>query len=98
MDIAPSSPGASRPPDFRALFEAAPGLYLVLTPNLFIVAVSDAYLRATMTVREQIIGRHLFDVFPDNPNDPTATGVRNLRASLDRVLANRAADAMAVQK
>ena len=85
-------------PDFRALFESAPGSYLVLTPALFIVAVSDAYLRATMTRREEILGRHLFDVFPDNPDDPSATGVSNLRASLNRVLQNRSSDALAVQK
>jgi hypothetical protein len=38
-------------PDFRMLFEAAPGLYLVLIPDLRIVAASDAYPRATMTSR-----------------------------------------------
>jgi hypothetical protein len=54
------------PPDFRALFESAPGLFLVLRPDLVIVGASDAYLRATMTEREAIVGRHLFDVFPDN--------------------------------
>src|SRR5581483_7286593 len=59
---------------------------------------SDAYLRATMTERAAILGRHLFDVFPDNPDDPGADGVGNLRASLERVLASRAADVMAVQK
>jgi PAS domain-containing protein len=85
-------------PDFRALFESAPGLYLVLTPDFRIVAVSDAYLRATMTTREEILGRSLFEVFPDNPEDPAATGVRNLSASLHRVLRGGAADAMAVQK
>lgn len=58
-------------PDFRALFESAPGLYLVLTPDFTIVAVSDAYLQATMTKREEIVGRGLFDVFPDNPEEPT---------------------------
>jgi len=84
--------------DFQALFESAPGLYLVLTPALTIVAVSDAYLKATMTKREEILGRGLFEVFPDNPDDPAATGVRNLRASLDRVLTHRAPDTMAVQK
>lgn len=84
--------------DFRALFESAPGLYLVLTPDLSIVAVSDAYLKATMTKREEILGRGLFDVFPDNPDDANATGTSNLRASLERVLANRAPDAMALQK
>jgi signal transduction histidine kinase len=85
-------------PDFRLLFEGAPGLYLVLTPDLKIVAVSEAYLRATMTQRDEILGRGLFDVFPDNPDDPAATGVANLRASLDRVRAQRVADTMAVQK
>jgi len=85
-------------PDFRALFEAAPGLYLVLTPDFDIVAVSEAYLNATMTKREDIIGKGLFEVFPDNPDDPAADGVRNLRASLERVLEYRHGDAMALQK
>jgi signal transduction histidine kinase len=92
------APTKPQPPDFRALFEAAPGLYLVLTPDLTIVAVSDAYLRATMTRREDIVGRDLFDVFPDNPDDPAATGTRNLKASLDRVKRQLAPDVMAVQK
>ncbi|MBI1852196.1 MAG: response regulator [Planctomycetes bacterium] len=94
-----SDASASLPtPDFRILFESAPGLYLVLTPDLTIVAVSDAYLRATMTRRDEILGKGLFEVFPDNPDDPTASGVRNLRASLDRVFADRTPHAMAVQK
>lgn len=84
--------------DFRRLFESAPGLYLVLKPDLTIVAVSDAYLKATLTVRENILGRGIFDVFPDNPDDPQATGVANLRASLVRVLNTKAPDTMAVQK
>jgi signal transduction histidine kinase len=87
-----------RVPDFRALFEAAPGLYLALAPDLTIVAVSDAYLAATMTRRGAVLGRGLFDVFPDNPKEQGATGTRNLRASLQRVLATGQADAMAVQK
>jgi signal transduction histidine kinase len=85
-------------PDFQALFQSAPGLYLVLTPGLTIVAASDAYLKATLTRREEIVGRPLFEVFPDNPDDPAATGTANLRASLERVLEHRAPDAMAVQK
>jgi PAS domain-containing protein len=85
-------------PDFRLLFESAPGLYLVLTPDFTIVAVSDAYLRATMTQRDDILGRGIFDIFPDNPEDPEATGVRNLRTSLQRVLQNKKPDTMAVQK
>ncbi len=87
-----------RGPDFRALFESAPGLYLALRPDLTIVAVSDAYLNATMMRRENVLGRGIFDVFPDNPDDPHATSVNNLHASLDRVLRDHCADAMAVQK
>jgi len=93
-----SSSSSATPPDFQALFQSAPGLYLVLAPDLAILAVTDAYLHATMTKREDILGRGVFDVFPDNPNDPSATGVRNLRTSLQRVLQDKTSDAMAVQK
>ncbi|HYA16207.1 MAG TPA: PAS domain S-box protein [Bryobacteraceae bacterium] len=92
------TPMTDKPPDFRRLFESAPGLYLVLTPDLRIVAASGAYLDATMTRRENVIGRPLFEVFPDNPADPGSTGVANLAASLGRVLRDRAPDAMPVQK
>ena len=85
-------------PDFQALFEAMPGLYLVLAPDLTIVAVNDDYARATMTAREVIVGRSIFDVVPDNPADSTKQGSSNLRASLDWVLRFRRPDAMAVQK
>ena len=85
--------------DFRALFQASPTPFLVLQPpQLTIVAVNDAYLRATMTNRDAILGRGLFEVFPDNPDDPNASGVRNLRASLERVVAGGRPDRMAVQK
>jgi len=69
-----------------------------LSPDLRIVAANDARLRATNTTRDQIIGKPLFEVFPDNPLDPAASGVSNLRASLHRVLRTKAPDAMAVQK
>jgi len=84
--------------ELRSLFESLPGLYLVVTPEFRIVTASDAYLDATMTKRDAIAGRGLFEVFPDNPADPAADGVRNLRASLERVRARRAPDTMAIQK
>lgn len=84
--------------DFRLLFASLPTPYLILTPDLKIVAANDAYLQATQRTREEIVGRDMFDAFPDNPDDPEATGTRNLHASLDRVLATRRADTMPVQK
>ncbi|GLH72061.1 hypothetical protein GETHLI_05630 [Geothrix limicola] len=85
-------------PDFKAIFESSPNLYLVLDPHLRIVAVSQAYLSATLTRREEILGRDIFDVFPDNPDDLGATGVSNLLDSLRRVIALKRPDVMAVQK
>ena len=88
----------SKSPNFKNLFESAPGLYLVLDPKFRIVGVSDAYASATMTRREHILGKGLFEVFPDNPDDPAASGVRNLSDSLQRVLRDRIPDSMPVQK
>src|SRR5688572_23034047 len=77
------------PPDFRVLFESTPGAYLVLDAELRIVAATDAYLAGTMTVREEIVGRPLFDVFP---------GTRHFQVSFDTVLRTRKPHTMDIQK
>ncbi len=84
--------------ELASLFESLPGSYLVLTPDLIIVSVSDAYLKATLTTREGIVGRKLFDVFPDNPNDPDTKAVSAMQASIDRVLRSAAPDTMPISK
>ena len=102
----PSTDGRrSAPPidvDFRATFEQIPGNYLVLAadpPRFTILAVSDAYLAATMTARHEIVGRGLFDVFTDaNPDNARRTGVANLRASLEAAMRGRRAHRMEVQR
>lgn len=85
---------------FQRIFENAPALFLLLDtdPDFTILGASDAYLRATYTRRQTIVGRPLFEVFPDNPEEPGASGTANLRASLERVIAGRCTDTMAVQK
>jgi PAS domain S-box-containing protein len=87
-------------PEFRAIFAAAPTPYLLLCgqPPFTIIDANAAYLAATMRTRESLLGTGMFDAFPDNPADPMASGVRNLRASLERVLRQRRSDRMAVQK
>lgn len=84
--------------DYAALFAATPSPYLVLGPDLVIVDVNDAYLQATRRTRDDLVGTYIFDAFPDNPADPDADGVRNLSASLHRVLTTRERDTMALQK
>jgi len=82
----------------RKLFHSLPDLYLILNPKFEIVEASEAYLKATMVKREDIMGRSVFEVFPDNPSDLRATGTKNLRDSLNRVLSHKISDTMAVQK
>ncbi|MDO9352803.1 MAG: ATP-binding protein [Solirubrobacteraceae bacterium] len=84
-------------PDFKTLFEHAPACFMVLDADLKIIAFSDAYLEATRITRAEV-GKFIFDVFPDNPDDDDATGVGNLSRSLERVKRDRVADTMAVQK
>lgn len=85
-------------PDFRKIFESSPRAYLVLSPDFTIIAASDIYLRISMTQREQIVGKYLFDVFPDNPDDPEADGVANLTKSLKQVLRTKKPHVMSLQK
>ncbi|MBL8625621.1 MAG: PAS domain-containing protein [Myxococcales bacterium] len=92
------STAVDAPVDFAALFAVAPTPMLVLAPDLTIVAANDAYVAVAMATRAQLIGRPLLEAFPDNPDNPHAEGVRNLRASLQRVLASRAVDRMAMQR
>ncbi|QOY94833.1 PAS domain S-box protein [Massilia sp. UMI-21] len=96
---APRNDAGQAQEQFRLLFESAPGLYLVLAPGSFqIVAASNAYLEATMVTREQIIGRAMFDVFPDDPESEEGSAVAALNASLQRVRQTRVPDVMAVQR
>lgn len=93
---------ASENPEMRdlrnAVFEAAPHGYLILDPDFEIIDVNQMYLDLTRTRREDLVGIGLFDAFPDNPDDPTADGVRNLRASLETARSTGRPHAMAVQK
>ncbi|WP_086723840.1 PP2C family protein-serine/threonine phosphatase [Streptomyces carpinensis] len=86
------------PIDCQALFAATPSPYLVLDRDLVIVGVNAAYCRATCRTREDLVGRHIFEAFPENPADPEADGMRNLSASLHRVLRSGEPDTMTVLK
>ncbi len=89
MTTRPEGAGPDRsapviPIDFAALFAASPNPYVLMDPGLALVAMNDAYLRATMRRREELLGRNMFEAFP---SDPASEGHRQLRASLERVLA-----------
>ncbi|RYG38064.1 MAG: PAS domain-containing sensor histidine kinase [Burkholderiales bacterium] len=81
------------------LVKDLPGLLLVVRADaqFTIVAASNEYLHATHTTRD-IFGKPVFDVFPDNPAVPEATGEQNIRASFERVLETRTTDRMRTQR
>src|SRR5579863_6934249 len=86
--------------NYQLLFAESPEVLLVLLPDApryTMVAATNARWRATHTTADTL-GRGLFEVFPDNPDDPGATGTSNLRDSLERVLQTRQPDTMPVQK
>ena len=84
--------------DYIKLFEQSSELLVVIDTNFAIVAASDAFLKTTVTVRENIVGRDIFDVFPDNPADQTANGESIVRASFNQVIKNKIKDALPVVK
>lgn len=87
-------------PPYQQLFEVSPHPYLLLrTDSAFtIAAVNNKYVEMTRTERDAIVGHGLFEIFPDNPEDPACASVRDLRTSLNHVLSKKRADVMNVQK
>jgi hypothetical protein len=65
-------------------FEAlkSPAILLDPRPGLQIVDLNAPYARATMIDARRVAGHRLFNVFPDNPQDPEADGVAQVYASL----------------
>lgn len=84
--------------DQLKVFETLPDPYLILSPGLLILTASEAYLKATFTVRDQIVDKFIFEVFPDNPDTPHANSVSNIRASLQEVLATKKPHLVALQR
>lgn len=82
--------------DYAAAFQALPGMVALLTPELVFADANEDFLRLAGRTREQLLGRYLFDVFPENPNDPAAAGAREVEASLQRVVATGERDSMAL--
>ncbi|MER0215861.1 MAG: PAS domain S-box protein [Nitrosomonas sp.] len=87
-------------PPYQQLFEVSPHPYLLLRADsaFTIAAVNNKYAEMTRTERGAIVGHGLFEIFPDNPEDPACASVRDLRTSLNHVLSKKRADVMNVQK
>jgi len=81
---------------FESVFNRSPfGHYLLSpTPEATILAVNDAFLKASARTRTELVGLSLFTAFPNNPADPADFGEALLRDSLARVRASRHPDTL----
>lgn len=79
--------------NFKALLGRSPNPYLILDTRFVIVWMNEAYLRVTMRSREDIIGRHIFDAFP---SDPESESFHKLDDSLRRARDSGKTDELAL--
>ncbi|KQQ90250.1 hypothetical protein ASF65_15470 [Aureimonas sp. Leaf324] len=82
--------------DHAAILAGIPQPYLVLDADLTIVAATDAYLRTTDRTREDIVGRHILEAFPENPDAVGTVEQGPLEVSLRHVLRTGEPHEMAV--
>jgi hypothetical protein len=80
------------------VFDAQPTATLVLDTDLRIRAVNRAYEAAVQRSADDLLGRWVFDAFPDNPEDQDADGVEKVGASLDSVARHGRPHDMLVQR
>ncbi|MFF4255010.1 PP2C family protein-serine/threonine phosphatase [Streptomyces sp. NPDC001663] len=82
--------------DYATVFRALPGMVALLTPDLVYADANEDFLRLAGRTREQLLGRYIFDVFPENPNEPAAAGMRETEASMRRAVDTGERDTMAL--
>jgi PAS domain-containing protein len=82
--------------DYKLIFDLMPGLCLVVDTAFNILAQNEEHARASMSADKNVVGRYLFDAFPDNPYDSGASGVTTVRRSLLTVLKTRQTDVMPI--
>lgn len=85
--------------DYEALFTSLPQAYIAFRaddPTFTIVAENAAHAEMANVAGKKIIGRPLFDIFPDVSEKYKKTGVSDLLESLRKVISTGKADTMPV--
>jgi two-component sensor histidine kinase len=82
--------------DLALAFDASPNPYVLLTPDLRIAGLNQAYLDAVYCRREDLIDKGLFDVFDSGPDEDAPENVRQVRASIEKAIVSRVPDHLAV--
>ncbi|WP_100614796.1 PAS domain S-box protein [Confluentibacter citreus] len=88
-------------PQFDHIFQFLPRPSLILLPDapkFTIVGVNDSYLDVVNSAKKDLIGKGVFEAFPENPEDKISNGVGNLRNSLNLVISQNELHKMSLQK
>ena len=73
-------------------------LLLPDAPRYTIVAVSNDFVHTSGMKREDVVGRSLFEIFPESPEDPHFTGEQNISASFRKVVQHKKPHTLAQQR
>lgn len=80
------------------VFVALPTPYVVLSPQLTMLDMNDAYLQVTGRDRAELIGRYFLEAFPPPSESMGPDGRSELQVSLERVRDTGRPDTLPVQK
>lgn len=78
---------------YKEIFYNSPATMLIIdtdAPLYRILDVNNAYLSATNTKREDLIGKPVFGVFPGNPTDNISKNIERTIFSFEQVIKNKA--------
>lgn len=84
--------------DLASAFDASPNPYVLLTADLRIAGVNQAYLDVTNSTRDAIVGKPLFAAFDSGPGEEAPENVRQVRDSLVRARETRQRDHLPLVK
>ena len=84
--------------DLSNVFRSLPAAILILDTNMVVLAATDNFYKFTLTKPETLLGKNLFDAFPENDNTAEAKGARKIRASIEQVILNKQTHILPVQR
>lgn len=84
--------------DYTRLFRSIPTAYLVMSPDLVIVEVNDAYCTTVGRPREELVGRYVFEAFPPTEDALDPSGVSRIQLSFEKARDTGLPDTMPIQR
>jgi PAS domain S-box-containing protein len=74
---------------YNAIFNSTPAALLIINidaPSYTIIDVNDAYLTATNSTRESLVGKSVFAAFPANPTDEVSKNIESTIFSFEQAI------------